>query len=176
MSSEKTPRLVKLFRDRVQRLYRTWWFAHYGVGLLGLVAGVVLTALTSADVARGPSQAATLSVSWAKEYAWIVGIVAAVSTSLVTFLGPLRKAERYYSVWHLLDQAVLEYELGVIQLKTFIARVQQARRMLQVVDLDEAMPNTRTPTPPAKPPKKSAKRRAPAKPRAAGAELRAVEG
>jgi hypothetical protein len=43
-----------------------------------------------------------------------VGIVASVSTGVVTFLGPLKQAERDKAACQHLDEAILDYETGVV--------------------------------------------------------------
>lgn len=125
----QVPPSVVILKDRTRRLYLCWWMTHYAVGFIGVLAGTVLTALTAAGNDSTPGGLAS--------YAWLIGIVAAVSTSLVTFLGPIHKAERYWSAYHILDQACLEYEQGFIELRPFLLRVRQARRILQAVDPDE---------------------------------------
>jgi hypothetical protein len=74
-----------------------------------------------------------------RPYSWLIGIVAAVTTSLVTFLGPLHKAERYWSAYHHLEQACLEYRAKNEnpRMRKLMDRVMQARRILQVVEPDE---------------------------------------
>jgi hypothetical protein len=125
------PNSVLTLRSRTRRLYLTWWATHYAVGLCGVIAGALLTALTSAHGGKGAGPLAALD-SWA----WLIGILAAVCTSLVTFLGPIHKAERYWSAYHILDQACLEYEQGEITLKRFLTSTKQARRILQAVGDD----------------------------------------
>ena len=63
-------------------LYRLWWTVHYLVGFTGVLAG----GLAGVSAANEP----------AKAWGWAIGRFAAVCTSLVTFLGPLQKAERYW--------------------------------------------------------------------------------
>ena len=137
-SDPSIPSIVIELMSRTKRLYRFWWAAHYTVGLTGVVAGALLTALTSAQTTAGSQE-----ISWffalLDKYSWLIGIIAAVSTSLVTFLGPLHKAERYWSAYHHLEQACLEYR-GVDsdpRMKRLMTRVMQARKILQVVDPDE---------------------------------------
>jgi hypothetical protein len=96
-----------------------------------VIAGALLTALTSAHGGSGRGPLAALD-----DWAWLIGIIAAVCTSLVTFLGPIHKAERYWAAYHLLDQACLEYEEGEITLGRFLAQTKQARRILQAVGDD----------------------------------------
>lgn len=125
------PRSVRELRARTRRLYLAWWSTHYAVGLSGVIAGALLTALTSAHGGNGRGPLAALG-----DWAWLIGIIAAVCTSLVTFLGPIHKAERYWAAYHLLDQACLEYEEGEITLGRFLAQTKQARRILQAVGDD----------------------------------------
>jgi hypothetical protein len=132
------PSVLKLL-DRTRNLYRTWWMMHYATGLAGVVAGALLTALTAAPAMAVANSGMSHSLGELRDYAWLIGIVAAVATSLVTFLGPLHKAERYWSAYHLLEQACLEYrgDEGNPKLGKLMKRVMQVRRILQVADVDE---------------------------------------
>jgi len=123
------PQSVLTLKKRTRVLYLSWWITHYAVGLSGVVAGALLTALTSAQGKTVQSSLSTLD-----NWTWLIGIIAAVCTSLVTFLGPIHKAERYWSAYHLLDQGCLEYEEGQIALSRFLLIVKQARRILQAID------------------------------------------
>lgn len=127
--SNTIPKAALLFKSRTRRLYLSWWITHYSVGMMGLLAGALLTATSASTLPEKSTLLATL-----KDYSWLIGIVAAVCTSLVTFLGPIHKAERYWSAWHILDQACCEYELGDIGLKRFLLRMKAARKLLQAVD------------------------------------------
>ncbi|HEX4694237.1 hypothetical protein [Sphingomonas sp.] len=111
---------------------------HYLIGLSGVVAGALLTAITSIPASKeGLSDIKFLSVDL-NHYSWLIGIVAAVATSLVTFLGPLHKAERYWSAYHVLEQACLEYrsKQGDPRWEKLMKRMMQVRKILQVADLD----------------------------------------
>jgi hypothetical protein len=130
----KVPHSVLTLKSRMRRLYMSWWTTHYAIGLLGVLAGTLLTALTSADAPSHDATTAMLSLASLKAYSWLIGIVAAVCTSLVTFLGPISKAERYWSAYHLLDQACLEYDQDMLTTRRFLSRVKQARTVLQVSD------------------------------------------
>lgn len=123
------PSAVLAFLRRTQRLYRFWWFSHYTIGLTGVVAGTLLTAISGAST---ESQ----YLSSLREFAWLIGIIAAVSTSLVTFLGPLHKAERYWSAFHHLEQACLEFEGRQMdnRMRKLMRKVMEARLLLQVAD------------------------------------------
>lgn len=135
--SVEIPKSVTLLRRRTRILYLSWWVTHYAVGFIGVVAGGLLTSITSSGITSRTGEAVYFSKEGLVDYAWLIGIVAAVCTSLVTFLGPIHKAERYWSSFHILDQACLEYEQGFIRLRTFLMRVRQARRILQAIDPDE---------------------------------------
>ena len=126
------PEAALLFKKRTRRLYLSWWMTHYTVGLLGLLAGALLTATSASSLQDKSTVLAIL-----KDYSWLIGILAAVCTSLVTFLGPIHKAERYWSAWHILDQACCEFEVGDINLKRFLTRMKAARKLLQAIDADD---------------------------------------
>jgi len=133
--SNTIPETALIFKNRTRRLYLSWWITHYLVGLTGLVAAALLTATSASPMAETP--AARNILATLKDYSWLIGIIAAVSTSLVTFLGPIHKAERYWSAWHILDQACCEYELGDITLKRFLLRMKAARKLLQAIEADD---------------------------------------
>jgi len=123
--------------DRTKALYRFWWFTHYFIGLSGVIAGALLTAM-SAPTGSGTKPLIVIFGINLAEYSWLIGIIAAVTTSLVTFLGPLHKAERYWSAYHVLEQACLEYRARNPDPKfaRLMKRVMQVRKILQVVDVD----------------------------------------
>lgn len=100
-------------------LHRTWWAVHYGVGLLG-VAGGIVAAGTGADLFKNSSSLVT----------GFAGLLAAVCTSLVTFLGPLNKAQRYWTAFHKIDQTLLEYEEGLIDRPSMVKHVKDARALV----------------------------------------------
>gem|GEM_PF-3628478 len=114
-------------RRRLRFLYQFWWVTHYATGLIGVVAGTLLTAIGSAS--PGDSMLGAM-----QGYAWLCGIVATVATSLVTFLGPIQKAERYWSAYHVLDQALLEYQLGLIQKRELAKYLWEVRKILLAKD------------------------------------------
>ncbi|HZW24032.1 MAG TPA: hypothetical protein VFF26_00980 [Gallionella sp.] len=133
------PKSVLTLKTRMRKLYLSWWITHYCVGFLGVIAGTLLTALTSAPEIQSSNGTAfpLLTLAGLKGYSWLIGIIAATCTSLVTFLGPIHKAEKYWSAYHLLDQACLEYEQGLLEMRKFVKQVKQARSILQVTDRSE---------------------------------------
>lgn len=137
MDASIIPQGVLTLKSRVRRLYLCWWTTHYAIGFLGVFAGALLTALTSAGDLASTESSPLLSLANFKAHAWLIGIVAAVCTSLVTFLGPIGKAERYWSAYHLLDHACLEFEQGLIGKRRFVARVKAARAILQAGGINE---------------------------------------
>lgn len=107
------PQRVKRRLLQWQWLHRAWWGIHYAVGLVGVIAGG-MTALGE-------------KMPVAPVY---VGLVAAVATSLVTFLGPLTKAERYWRAFHEADQACLDYEAGHISSRALTRAIKTARSIV----------------------------------------------
>ncbi len=134
---QRIPLSVHDLLRRTKFLYRFWWVTHYTTGLAGIVAGALLTAITSSSSGSQKATIIFLSVDLTR-YSWLIGIIAAVATSLVTFLGPLHKAERYWSAYHVLEQACLEYCSIEHSPKwdRLMKRVMYVRKILQVVDMD----------------------------------------
>ena len=126
------PKPILVLKRRLRKLYLAWWTTHYAVGLLGVLAGTLLTALTAASDPQVQSTGQFVSLGALKSYSWLIGIFAATCTSLVTFLGPISKAERYYSAYHIMDHACLEYGEKLISLQVLVGRVRQAREELKV--------------------------------------------
>lgn len=110
------PDRIRLLRRNSLFLYRAWWTMHYLVGIIGVLAGGLAGAAAS-----NPEL---------KPWAWLSGSVAALSTSLVTFLGPLQRAQRYWETFHSMDQDCLEYEYSMIDVQTLLRRSRQARKLL----------------------------------------------
>lgn len=73
-----------------RRLQRFWFLIHYSAGLGGVVAGIL---------------AAAPRIEW-----WLWGVIAAVCTGLVTFLGPQQKGDSYKHAYFRLASAVARYE------------------------------------------------------------------
>lgn len=115
-SSSSIPVRVATLRRHCMLLYRTWWAVHYSVGFIGVLAG----GLAGVSAANEPARA----------WGWAVGALAAVCTSLVTFLGPLQKAERYWKAYHVIDQACLEYEHEHHQLSILIIQAKKVRTIV----------------------------------------------
>ena len=109
------PARIQHLRKNLLWLYRVWWGVHYAVGMIGIVAGAF------AATASGDGSSMEMA-GW--------GILAAVCTGLVTFLGPLQKAERYWRAFHRLDQACLEFEHGDKSFQSLIAEAKRVREIL----------------------------------------------
>jgi hypothetical protein len=141
------PRNAISLRSRCVFLYRFWWFAHYSIGVLGILCAALLTALT--PVGSPVEGEALLSLSNIRPNAWLLGVVATISGSLVTLLGPLQKAEKYWAAFHVLDQAIMELRVELLDLGEFARRVCRARKILQVGELEsEPSPSANKPMQP----------------------------
>jgi hypothetical protein len=92
----KVPDLIRKNLDEWRRLERFWYFVHYSCGLAGVVAGVF---------AAAPPE---VLVQLLGGRLW--GVLAAVATGLVTFLGPLQKGEGYKNAYYRLANAVARFE------------------------------------------------------------------
>ena len=131
-----TPGNVLSLRLRCSYLYRSWWTTHYTIGLVGIISAAILTAL-SAPMGEPVHGEAIVRLAVIRPNAWILGVIATICGSLVTLLGPLQKAEKYWSAFHILDQAILELENELISMKGFSEKVAGARRVLQILDNTE---------------------------------------
>jgi len=89
---------------------------HYLIGIIGVLAG----GFAGAAASNAPL----------KPWAWLFGSVAALSTGLVTFLGPIQRAERYWEAFHSIDHTCLEYEYAEIDLHTLLSRSRDTRALL----------------------------------------------
>lgn len=114
------PPRIQVLRKHVLILYRVWWALHYAIGLGGVMAGVLAGAHSANPQTNGTFQ----------PYAWLFGAVGAICTSLVTFLGPIQKAERYWKAYHALDQSCLEYEAKEISIDKLIREARKVRSMI----------------------------------------------
>jgi hypothetical protein len=131
------PGRVQVLRKNCLVLYRIWWTTHYLIGFIGVLTGGL--AGLSATSEGG------------KVWGWAVGAIAAICTSLVTFLGPLQKAERYWKAYHELDQACLEYEYEHKDLNVLIRQAKKVRAIIlgggvthQVESPDDRVPQPKT--------------------------------
>jgi len=97
-------------------LHRTWWTVHYSVGLMGVAAGAI--------AAGGADSIGSIQVA-----SWVPGVAAALATSLVTFLGPLHKAQSYHRAFHASEQAIFDFQTGLIDARGLSKRMEAAREV-----------------------------------------------
>jgi hypothetical protein len=92
-SAREVPKTVHKTLAEYRRWQRWWFSAHYIIGVTGAVAGAI------AGFRAAPQE---LSLG--------LGVLAAVATGLVTFLGPLLKANAYKHAYYLLRSAVTSFD------------------------------------------------------------------
>ena len=102
-----------------KRLYRLWWAIHYFIGVIGVACAVL-------------ASSAGMKEDMTSKYLWLVGLIGAVSTALVTFLGPVQKAERYWRGFHIAEQALLDFESGQSDIKKVARELKLARRVVLI--------------------------------------------
>jgi len=132
------PKSAISLRLRCKSLYRSWWITHYTVGLMGIVCAAVLTAI-STPIGTTIEGEQIVQLSAIRPNAWLLGVVATICGSLVTLLGPIQKAEMYWSAYHLLDQAILELDNDIISMKLFTEKVASARKVLKISDVSDIL-------------------------------------
>jgi hypothetical protein len=88
----------KGIRGSWRRYYSFWYFLHYALGVLAILFST-LTAAALVQKDAGPL--AQDFVAW----------LAALFTSLVTFLSAESRGNRYNRAWRLLSSAITKYEL-----------------------------------------------------------------
>ena len=99
MDDQATLGLV-IDRSGLYSFWQFYWFSvHYSAGLVAIIAGGLATAAAVND-----------SPAWVKKYAWSWGLIASLLAGVVTFLGPLQKAESYKRAQYVLEKAVVDFQ------------------------------------------------------------------
>lgn len=117
--SNEIPYETKTLLRDWKNLYRFWWALHYVLGVTGIVAAAI------GAITNGSN-----SLIESDETRIIIGLVATLAASIVTLLGPIQKAERYFSSFHVLDQAYFELRTGIKNPQEFALRQNYARSLL----------------------------------------------
>ena len=109
--------------DARSRLYNTWqlfWFSvHYTAGLFAIVAGGLATAAVAQE-----------STGLIGEWGWIWGLTASLLASVVTFLGPLQKAQTYKRAHYVLDKAAVDFRDDRITGEQLSTRLEEAHNIV----------------------------------------------
>jgi len=116
--------ILTLALDRVE-LYQFWqffWFTvHYGAGLIAILAGGLATASAAKE---GPS--------FLTKYVWVWGLVASLLSGVVTFLGPLQKAQSYKQAYYKLEPAASSYKAGTITIEKLEDAIEISQKIVLV--------------------------------------------
>ena len=106
-----------------QKWQRFWFGIHYLSGVVAVVAGCLATA---AGAKSGPDII--------QSAAWIWGLLAALLSGVVTFLGPLQKAESYKHAYYRLSSSITRYEAGIIEMKQLLDDYENAQSIVLLGD------------------------------------------
>ena len=79
--------------------FRSWWFFHYLIGIVGVVAAIT--------VANNPAFLQPYPIQF-NGIAWL----SAVCVSLLTFLEPKKRARAYAAAWRTLHEQIGLYRYG----------------------------------------------------------------
>jgi hypothetical protein len=103
------PSVITKHLDEWRRLQRFWFILHYACGLGGVIAAVLAS-----------------RIDW-----WVLGITAAVSTALVTFLGPLQKGESYKHAYYSMANAVARFQaISTVDVDWLLGRYREAQQIV----------------------------------------------
>jgi hypothetical protein len=110
------------FRD-FQFWQRFWFTIHYLAGVIAVGSGCLATA---AGASAGPP--------FIRELAWMWGVFAAILSGVVTFLGPLQKAESYKHAYYRLSSAITRYQAGVASIEYLLDENEKAQNIVLLGD------------------------------------------
>ena len=114
MSKKVLPDLPSLVNERVttyKRLWRIFVFIHYTVGIIGLCASILASAIEA---------------PWNRIFA----VVAAVCFGIIALVKPEQKYYKYVRAWRLLENGTIKYRLGFESQKGLMRKIDQAESIL----------------------------------------------
>lgn len=117
------PVQVTVLYKTYMRWQRFWFSLHYTAGVIAVIAGVLATA---SGTNSGPEFVQTNT--------WVWGLLAALLSGVVTFLGPLQKAEAYKHAYYLLNKSITRFEAGNISIEDLLNRYEQAQAIVLLGD------------------------------------------
>ena len=115
----RVPEEVKLQFNNYKVWQRYWYFIHYACGVVAIICGGFATA---SGTSNGPDII--------QSNTWLWGLLASLLSSVVTFLGPLQKAETYKLSYYLLYSAVTKYKVGLLTVAELMDALNQAQTVV----------------------------------------------
>jgi len=109
VTGKEIPGIITKQATDWMRLQQFWFLLHYACGLAGVVAAVLAS-----------------KFGW-----WLWGVIAAVSTAIVTFLGPLQKGDSYKNAYFRLASAIARFEtVPSVEAEWLLAEHRVAQQMV----------------------------------------------
>jgi hypothetical protein len=122
-TTDQVPDRVSALYETYKKLQQFWFFLHYSAGVIAVIAGVLAAA---AGANSGPE--------FVQSNAWIWGLLAALLSGIVTFLGPLQKAEAYKHAYYLLANSLTRFEAGILSMGALLDDYEHAQSIVLLGD------------------------------------------
>lgn len=120
---QPVPAIIMERYKTFQNLQRFWFGIHYLSGIIAIIAGCLATAA-----------GAKSTPDFIQNAAWMWGLLAALLSGVVTFLGPLQKAESYKHAYYRLASSITRYETGFIDMKKLLDDYENSQSIVLLGD------------------------------------------
>lgn len=121
--NEPIPNKINKQYKEFQFWQRFWFTVHYLSGIFAVIAGGLATA---AGTDSGPK--------FIHNLIWVWGSIASLLSGIVTFLGPLQKAESYKHAYYRLSSGIARYEANEMNIKDLLDIYERAQNVVLLGD------------------------------------------
>ncbi|WP_292992578.1 hypothetical protein [Nitrosomonas sp.] len=130
---QSVPEMVSSRNSTFKYWQRIWYAVHYLSGLIAVIAGGLATAAVA--ITTDPNTVSYPAYSaFIEQVPWIWGLIASLFSGIVTFLGPLRKAESYKHAYYRLSTAITRYEESLIEKVQLLEEFETAQNTVLIGD------------------------------------------